>query len=148
MLPDAVYINCDLPSAVRRPKAYGFDTGFVAFVRGWRDIRDDDRCPLWEHLVLDILRSGTGAEGLFYWRDKSGREVDFVAPRGRDIHTVECKINSDRFNPESLKVFRGLYPKGRNYLVCPGVQESYERRFDSLILRITGCRDLLQELGR
>lgn len=135
---------------VRRPKAYGFDTGFVAFVRGWRDVRDDDRGLLWEHLVLDILRSGTGAESLFYWRDKSGREVDFVVRRGRDraIHAVECKINPDRFNPESLIVFRGLYPQGRNYLVCPGVQESYERRFDSLVLQITGCRDLLRELGR
>jgi predicted AAA+ superfamily ATPase len=51
---------------LRRPKAYGFDTGFVAFVRGWNDIRDDDRGHLWENLVLDILRTGTGAEGLFY----------------------------------------------------------------------------------
>ncbi|MBI4496253.1 MAG: ATP-binding protein [Deltaproteobacteria bacterium] len=132
---------------VHRPKAYGFDTGFVTFVRGWHDIRDDDRGLLWEHLVLDILRTGAGPEGLFYWRDKSGREVDFVAPRGRDIHAVECKINPDRFDPISLRVFRGLYPQGRNYLVCPGIQDSHERRFDSLILRTTGCRDLLRDLS-
>jgi predicted AAA+ superfamily ATPase len=131
---------------LRRPKAYGFDTGFVAFVRGWQDIRDDDRGHLWEHLVLDILRTGAGAEGLFYWRDKSGREVDFVLRRGRDIHAIECKINPEHFNPESLRVFRGLYPQGRNYLVCPGIQDSYERRFDDLVLRITGCRDLLRDL--
>ncbi len=131
---------------LRRPKAYGFDTGFVAFVRGWRDIRDDDRGHLWEHLVLDILRTGAGTEGLFYWRDKSGREVAFVLRRGRDIHTFECKMNPDRFNPESLRVFRGLYPQGRNYIVVPGVQDAYDRRSDGLILRITGCRDLLREL--
>jgi len=133
---------------LRRPKAYGFDTGFVAFVRGWQDIRDDDRGPLWEHLVLDILRTGAGAEGLFYWRDKSGREVDFILRRGRDIHAIECKINPERFNPESLRIFRGLYPQGRNYLVCPGVPDSYERRFDDRILRITGCRDLLRDLEK
>jgi len=132
---------------VRRPKAYGFDTGFVTFVRGWYDIRDDDRGLLWEHLVLDVLRSATGAEGLFYWRDKSGREVDFVVRRGRAIHGVECKINPDRFDPESLIVFRGLYPHGRNYLVCPGVEEPYERRLGKLILRVTGCQGLLRELG-
>jgi len=132
---------------VRRPKAYGFDTGFVTFVRGWRDIRDDDRGLLWEHLVLDVLRSALGAESLFYWRDKSGREVDFVVRRGRDTHAVECKINPDRFDPESLKVFRGLYPQGPNYLVCPGVKEPYERRIGNLILRVAGCRDLLRELG-
>jgi len=132
---------------VRRPKAYGFDTGFVSFVRGWYDIRDDDRGLLWEHLVLDVLRSATGTESLFYWRDKSGREVDFVVRRGRAIHAVECKINPDRFDPESLMVFRGLYPQGRNYLVCPGIEEPYERRFDKLILRITSCQGLLRELG-
>jgi predicted AAA+ superfamily ATPase len=132
---------------IRRPKAYGFDTGFVTFVRGWSDIRDDDRGLLWEHLVLDVLRSATGAEGLFYWRDKSGREVDFVVRRGRAIHAVECKINPDRFDPESLIVFRGLYPQGRNYLVCPGIEEPYERRFDKLILRVIGCQGLLRELG-
>lgn len=132
---------------VRRPKAYGFDTGFVTFVRGWRDIRDDDRGLLWEHLVLDVLRSATSAESLFYWRDKSGREVDFVVRRGRDTHAVECKTNPDRFDPESLKVFRGLYPQGPNYLICPGVKEPYERRIGNLILRIAGCRDLLRELG-
>jgi len=133
---------------VRRPKAYGFDTGFVCFVRGWHDIRDEDRGLLWEHLVLDILRSGTGAEGLFYWQDKSSREVDFVVHRGRDVHAVECKINPDRFDPESLRVFRGLYPQGRNYLICPGIEEPSDRRYDNLILRTTGCRDLLQQLGK
>lgn len=132
---------------VRRPKAYGFDTGFVSFVRGWYDIRDDDRGLLWEHLVLDVLRSATGTEGLFYWRDKSGREVDFVVRRGRTIRAVECKINPDRFDPESLRVFRGLYPQGRNYLVCPGIEEPYEHRFGKLILRIISCQGLLRELG-
>jgi uncharacterized protein len=98
--------------------------------------------------VLDSLRTGAGAEGLFYWRDKSGREVDFVWRRGRDTYAVECKINPDRFNPESLRVFHDLYPLGRNYLFCPGIQDSYERRVDGLILRITGCRDLRRDLEK
>lgn len=130
---------------VRRPKAHGFDTGFVIFFRGWHDIRDDDRGLLWEPLVLDVLRSATGAEGLFYWRDKSGREIDFVVRRGRAIHAFECKINPDRFDPESLRVFRGLYPNGQNLFLCPGVVEPYERRFDGLILRVIGCHGLLRE---
>ena len=40
---------------VSRPKCYAFDTGFVAFGRGWEQIRDEDRGILWEHLVLDSL---------------------------------------------------------------------------------------------
>jgi len=136
-----------LRELVRRPKVYAFDTGFITFVRGWRDIRDEDRGTLWEHLVLDVLRTVTGGEGLYYWRDKSGREVDFVVPRRRKVAAIECKINPDRFDPSSLNVFRQLYPQGRNFLICPAVKEPYERRVGSQIVRVTGCLDLMQELA-
>jgi predicted AAA+ superfamily ATPase len=132
---------------VRRPKAYGFDTGFVCFVRGWRDIRDDDRGFLWEHLVLDVLRATIDREELFYWRDKAGREVDFVVRRGRDADVVECKTNPDRFDTRALIVFRELYPRGRNYLVCPGVRGPYDRRVGELVVRVAGCSDLMREIG-
>ncbi len=75
-----------------------------------------------------------------------GREVDFVLRRSRDIHAVECKMNPDRFNPEFLAVFRGLYPQGRIYLVCPRIQDPYERRFEGLRLRVTGCRNFFPDL--
>jgi hypothetical protein len=131
---------------VRRPKVYGFDTGFVAFVRGWQEIREEDRGILWEHLVLDTLRAATGGEGLYYWRDKSGREVDFVVRRGGRVDAVECKINPDRFESDSVVAFRALYPRGRNYLVCPRVAEPYSRRVGRLVLRVCGCRELLQSI--
>jgi len=131
---------------VRRPKVYGFDTGFVTFVRGYSDIRNEDRGVLWEHLVLDTLRIATGGEGLFYWRDKSGREVDFVVLRGQNVDAVECKINPERFQTESLSVFRALYHRGRNYLVCPGVAEPYNVRIGSLIVRITGCEHIMKDM--
>ncbi|HPW17054.1 MAG TPA: ATP-binding protein [Candidatus Aminicenantes bacterium] len=128
---------------LKRPKVYGFDTGFVTYARGWQDIRDDDRGLLWEHLILDTLRAATSGEGLFYWRDKSGREVDFVLRRGRDVDAFECKINPDRFDPASLAVFRAAYPRGRNTLVCPGIRKAYERRFGAITVRVAGARDLL-----
>jgi predicted AAA+ superfamily ATPase len=128
---------------VKRPKFYGFDTGFVTYVRGWKEIRDDDRGLLWEHLVLDTLRAETRGEGLYHWRDKSGREVDFVARRGREVDAVECKINPDRFDPAALSVFREAYPRGQNFLVCPGIQGAYDRRFGELIVLVVGARDLL-----
>ncbi len=129
---------------VKRPKVYGFDTGFVTYVRGWKDIRDEDRGLLWEHLVLDILRAGAGDENVAYWRDKSGREVDFIVRRGREVDTIECKINPDRFDPESLFVFREAYPRGRNFLVSPGIRTASERRFGNLVVRAVGARDLLE----
>jgi len=132
---------------VRRPKVYAFDTGFVAFARGWSDLRADDRGPLWEHLVLDVLRAATGGLGLGYWRDRSGREVDFVVRRGRDVDAIECKMNPDRLDPGGLKAFRESFPRGINYLVSPGVAEPYERSLGGLVVRVVGCRDLMAAMG-
>ncbi len=117
----------------RRPKCYGFDTGFVTFVRGWERIREDDRGLLWEHLVLDSLRAQVADRDLCFWRDKSGREIDFVIRRpGRRVDAVECKVNPDRFDPASLAVFREHYPEGRNYVVSPVVGTPYTRRHGDL----------------
>jgi hypothetical protein len=132
---------------VRRPKAYGFDTGFVTHARGWMDIRDEDRGILWEHLVLDVLQSAAGAEALAYWRDKSGRELDFVVRRVREVDVVECKITPERFDGEALIVFRDSYPKGRNYLACPHIQTGYEKHVGKHRLRIVGCEELLARFG-
>lgn len=113
----------------RRPKCYLFDTGFVTFVRGWDSIRDEDRGLLWEHLVLDVLRTAFLDRDLYFWRDKSAREIDFVVSRGRDVvDTVECKINPERVNPTALQAFRAAYPAGDNYVVTPSVSEPYVRR--------------------
>ena len=56
---------------VRQPKIYGFDTGFVAFARGWNDLRPEDCGLLWEHLVLERLLSDPFHSSIsihpFYW---------------------------------------------------------------------------------
>jgi hypothetical protein len=132
---------------VRRPKVYAFDTGFVAFSRGWHDLREDERGPLWEHLVLDLLRAATHGQGLGYWRDKSGREIDFVVARGRRVDAVECKMNPDRLDFESLRVFRDAYPQGDNYVVSPGVAEPHERRLDRFVVRVVGAHGLFAAFG-
>jgi len=116
-----------------RPKCYSFDTGFVTFVKGWDSIREDDRGLLWEHLVLDTLRTVVDNHNLFYWRDKSGREVDFVIKGGRlQSDAIECKINPDQFDPAHLTAFRSLYPEGKNYVLSPNIKSSYQRRYGKL----------------
>jgi predicted AAA+ superfamily ATPase len=128
---------------VRRPKVYGFDTGFVSYVRGWTNIRDEDRGGLWEHLVLDLLRTAPGTGSLAYWRDKSDREVDFVVPRGKTVDAIECRMRPDLLEARNLVAFRQAYPRGRNFVVAPGVREPYEFRLGGLVVRAVGCADLL-----
>ncbi len=128
---------------VSRPKCYSFDTGFVTFEKGWDTIRDDDRGLLWEHLVLDALRFRFADEDIFYWQDKSHREVDFVIRRGRDrVDIVECKINPDKLDAKPVEVFRSLYPEGENYIVSPAVKKPYKVRRGDLVFTACTTGDL------
>ncbi len=128
---------------VSRPKCYAFDTGFVTFEKGWNSIRDDDRGVLWEHLVLDALRCHYTDEDIFYWQDKSGREVDFVIRRERNrVDLAECKINPDKLNISAIAAFRGLYPQGDNYIVSPVAKKPYPIRRGDRVFTICTTKDL------
>ena len=114
---------------VARPKGYAFDTGFVTFEKGWDALRPEDRGILWEHLVLDSLRFRLPDDRIFYWRDKAGREVDFVIRRTRDrVDLVECKMDPDELDGNAVRAFRRLYPAGENFLASPAVKEPYRIR--------------------
>lgn len=122
---------------VKMPKVYAFDTGFVSFARGWDPLRSDDLGVLWEHFVLGHLQSVHLDVPIRYWRDKSGREVNFVLARRRDeVDAIECKWDPGAFDSSTLQVFRGYYPKGRNYLVTPSGDPAYTRRYGKWEVRI------------
>ena len=126
---------------VSRPKCYAFDTGFVTFERGWDHIRDDDRGVLWEHLVLDALRTRFPEDDVLYWQDKSRREVDFVVRRGRGrVDLVECKINPDKLDSAPAETFRSLYPQGSNYVVTPRAPEPYRIRRRGIVFTVCTTR--------
>lgn len=127
-----------------RPKSYGFDTGFVTHIKGWETIREDDRGLLWEHLVLDSLRSVINPANLNYWRDKSDREVDFVVQDNEQkVHAIECKINPDQFEPRSFFAFREVYVKGENYVICPYVKTTYKRKLKNLLVTFCSIENFL-----
>ncbi|RME58738.1 MAG: ATP-binding protein [Candidatus Dadabacteria bacterium] len=123
----------------KRPKIYAFDTGFISHIRGWRDIRDEDRGQLWEVLVLDELLQKTPKRNLYYWRNKSGKEVNFIIDRGdAGVDAIEAKVQVDSFNVRNLSAFRELYPKGENYLALPFVKKTYKLKFGELTVKL--CR--------
>lgn len=122
---------------VKQPKVYAFDTGFVSFARGWDPLRPEDFGSLWEHLVLEQLQANFPDSPARYWRDKSGREVDFVLAHRRDeVDAIECKWDPGAFDGSALQTFRSCYPKGRNYLVTPGAEPGYTKRLGSLEVRV------------
>lgn len=130
-----------------QPKLYGFDTGFVSYARGWDGLRPEDCGPLWEHLVLDTLRS-IPFDPVLFWRDKQQREVDFVLPRGRKrVDVVECKWTADSFDVRGIAAFRENYPQGRNLIVAPDVTKSYVRKHKQLELEYVPLQRLRETLS-
>lgn len=129
---------------VKQPKVYGFDTGFVSFARGWNPLRTEDMGLLWEHLVLEHLQAHFPDTSVHYWRDKQGREVDFVLAHRRDeVDAIECKWNSTAFDSTALELFRSYYPKGRNFLVSPSGAPGYVKQFGSHSVRVCTPTELL-----
>ncbi len=133
---------------VKQPKVYAFDTGFVSYARGWDPLRQEDLGTLWEHLVLEHLQAQFPDTPIRYWRDKQGREVDFVLAHRRDeVDIIECKWNHEAFDRAALEVFRKYYPRGRNYLVSPTVEPGYTKRFGALEVRVCGPSELVPSGG-
>ena len=130
---------------VAAPKVYAFDTGFVASVRGWHDLRPDDCGILWEHLVLNEIHASRQSRDVQYWRDTRGHEVDFVlAPKRGAPIAIECKWRADAFAWEGLLAFRRRHPAGANWLVAPDVERPYVIRRADVEVECIG----LAECGR
>ena len=132
---------------VSAPKVYVFDTGFVCFARGWRDLRPDDLGYLWEHFVLNELHAALQTERIHYWRDKNHHEVEFVLRgRGRSPDAIECKWSASDFDPRNLLAFRRQYPKGRSWVVATDVGQAYARNVKGIEVRFVGLATLIEEI--
>jgi predicted AAA+ superfamily ATPase len=127
-----------------QPKVYAFDTGFVAYFRGWDALRDDDRGHLLEHLVLGEIAARFGTSRLHHWRDKQQHEVDFVLEVGRkrELCAIECKSSASSFDPAGLQAFRRRHPAGPNLVVTLRPTEKRKKTFGEVEVEIVPYLDL------
>jgi predicted AAA+ superfamily ATPase len=94
---------------VKRPKLYFYDSALVCYLLGIRDNNHLHTHPLkgaiFEGMVItELLKKRTNAGldiNLFYWRDKSGHEVDLIIDNGKTLLPIEIKsgmtISKDYF---------------------------------------------------
>jgi predicted AAA+ superfamily ATPase len=120
---EALYIVFRLPPfyknigkrLVKTPKLYFCDTGLVCFLLGIENEKQLATHPLrgaiFENLVvLEFLKNRFNKgklSNLFYYRDKSQREVDIVQEQGNDLYAYEIK---------SAKAFHKEFLNNLNYL--------------------------------
>lgn len=135
---------------VTAPRVYAFDTGFVRAFRGWRELRNEDRGELWEHVVLNELHAHTQRRDVMYWRSKQKQEIDFVLA-GHGVGkssapvAIECKWRSDDFDPSGLLAFRRIHERGSNYVVASDVPAPFERGYGTVVVRFVDLPTLIAE---
>lgn len=112
------------------PKFYLFDAGVFQALRprGPLDRTHDIEGQALEGLVAQHLRAwiayGTKAYDLYFWRTRSGVEVDFVVYGEDGFWAVEVK-NARRIRPEdvrSLRAFGEDFPESRRLLLYRGAE--------------------------
>jgi predicted AAA+ superfamily ATPase len=110
------------------PKFYLFDTGVFRSLRpkGPLDRPEEIEGQALQGLVAQHLRAWIAYSGiereLFYWRTRSGVEVDFVIYGPDGLWALEVK-NSRKIHPadlRGLKSFKEEYPKSRTFLLYRG----------------------------
>jgi hypothetical protein len=133
---------------VAAPKVYGFDTGFVASLRGIDRLRAEDRGALWEHYVLNELHAQLQTRAIQYWRDKRGHEVDFVLRRpGGAPLAIECRATSASFDGTNLLAFRRAHPEGANLVVAADVERPFREEHAGLAVEFIGLDGLVARIA-
>jgi len=112
------------------PKFYLFDVGVFQALRprGPLDRTQDIEGQALEGLVAQHLRAwiayGTKPYDLFFWRTRSGVEVDFVIYGEDGFWAIEAK-NTRRIRPEDLRSLRAFgedFPESRRLLLYRGAE--------------------------
>ena len=132
---------------VSAPKVYAFDTGFISFYKGWKELRPEDMGILWEHYVLNEIIGRLQRRDVRYWRDKRHHEVDFILQKKeKALIAIECKMSADQFDETGMKAFRRAYPDGENLVVARDVTRSFSRRYDEMLVEFVGLNQLISHL--
>jgi len=134
---------------VSHPKFYFFDVGLYTALRpkGPLDRPEEIGGAALEGLVLQQLRAWNAYKGLpyqlFYWRSRSGVEVDFILYGELGIYAIEIK-NTAQVRVEDLKplmAFKEDYPQS----LCIFLYRGHEKLKKNNVLCIP-CETFLSQL--
>ncbi len=131
------------------PKFYLFDTGVFRSLRpqGPLDRPEEIEGQALEGLVAQHLRAWVAysrlKNELFFWRTRSGVEVDFVVYGPDGLWAIEVK-NSQKIRPDDLRGLRSFkeeYPRSKTFLLYRG-----KDRFVREGILCVPCENFLKEL--
>ena len=98
------YHNNITKRAVKTPKIYFLDTGLAAYLTRWNtpDVLKNGAMAgaFFETFVISEIIKSYGNKGildlpLYFYRDRSGNEIDLLISEGNTLYPVEIKKNAD-----------------------------------------------------
>jgi predicted AAA+ superfamily ATPase len=123
---------------IKSPKLYFLDTGLLCYLLRIREPEDILAHPLkgaiFETFVLAELYKAFAHRGetspLYFWRDRTGHEVDIIMDTGKNLIPVEVKsgetVSSSSF--EGLRYFKSLVPPANSSgVLIYGGEDLYQR---------------------
>jgi hypothetical protein len=136
---------------IKAPKLYFLDTGLLSYLLGITSKEIYSAHPLrgeifetyvLSELVKTFFNKAERGE-LYFWRDKTGHEIDFIIPKAGDLVTIEVKsgktINSDYF--KNIEYWQGLTGKKNSYVIYQGSNE--QKRNTVHILPVQSALDMI-----
>lgn len=115
---------------VKSPKLYFYDTGLLCYLLGIKSTtalqKHKAYGAIYENWVIsEIKKNNYNAarnEGLYYFRDSAGNEVDLINERDGDLLAIEIKTGSKINNTmlRGLKYWQKYQPQSQNILVFNG----------------------------
>ena len=120
---------------VKRPKLYFYDSALVCYLLGIRNITQLQTHPLRGHIfegmvVTELIKKRTNLgldSNLYYWRDKTGHEIDVIIDQGDILIPLEIKsgmtLNNDFF--KNINYWQELSGSFKSVLLYAGNQTQH-----------------------
>ncbi len=138
----------------KSPKIYFYDSGLICSLLGIQSAKELNlhylKGEIFESLVISEIKKRLSNAGhparLYFWRDRSGHEIDCLIDFGSGVKTVEIKsgvtIQPNFF--KGLKFWQTLtgHPPAHSYLVYGGVNSQHWP-----VGRVIGWKNLPEILG-
>jgi predicted AAA+ superfamily ATPase len=130
-------------TVVKRPKVYFFDTGLVCSLLRITSVKHLETHPLrgalFETMIMSEFvkqRSNSGLPiNLYYWRDKTGHEIDLIIDSASTLLPVEIKsgqtISSEFF--KNLDYYKKISGIKKSFVLYTG-KEKQKRSSDTEVL--------------
>lgn len=128
---------------IKTPKLYFYDTGVACSLLGIGNAKQmahhAAKGSLFENMIISELlkeRFNAGAtDNLYYWRDKTGNEVDVLIDAAGKLTAIELKagetISSDFF--KGLEYFSSLHTKRIQQLLIYGGKQEQKRSSGTIV---------------